>query len=544
VRNGAPIVRRAPVEDTIVTMRSHPLALLVVALATAAVCPAQLAGSYVVGPAGNFPDIASAISALTTSGVAGPVTFTVTANDTGPWSIPAFAGQGPANPVVFDAVGAITIGGTQPVLTLAGCASVTFRGFSGTFLATPSPSAFSITGSTADCSFVACDFHAPVATSGQGLIAVSSGTGFRIVDSAFGGAFEALNVNAAATGTVVERCRVLGGGNWIMRIAGPDTELVNNVITGNSSFGISCGVSGQPTSAANLKIRHNTIRITHNATTSTNQHCTLRWYTSAPGTEVTNNVLVDEFPGANGFNMWCSGAHRPAVMDFNCLWSNSTTYFPVFATVNQTFAAWQALGFDTNSIQADPLFVAPGAVPPDLSLQSTSPCAAAGTSIAAVPTDFLLAPRTVPVSIGAYEQDSGVASYTVFGAGCAGTAGVPTNTISAPPQLGTSPSITFGNLPAPNVVAVALGLSNTQYGALPLPFDLGVLGAPGCDARVSLDATLGVVGSAGTASLVFPIPNNPVFVGFVFHTQALVLDPPLNALGLSTSAAATAIVGL
>jgi hypothetical protein len=136
-----------------------------------------------------------------------------------------------------------------------------------------------------------------------------------------------------------------------------------------------------------------------------------------------------------------------------------------------------------------------------------------------------------------------VATYAVFGAGCTGTAGRPTNGISAVPQLGTTPVITFGNLPAPYIAVGVLGLSNTAAGAIPLPVDLAILGAPGCNARVSLDVTIGLAGAAGSASLQFPIANNPVFLGFAFYTQALVLDPPLNALGLSTSDAALAVVG-
>jgi len=75
-------------------MNHRLLGLLPMAL-TAATLPAQLAGAYVVGPAGNYANIAAAIAALTTTGVSGPVTFLVTANDAGPWTLPAFPGQGP-----------------------------------------------------------------------------------------------------------------------------------------------------------------------------------------------------------------------------------------------------------------------------------------------------------------------------------------------------------------------------------------------------------------------------------------------------------------
>jgi hypothetical protein len=524
----------------------HPRFLALAAVvSTAALLPAQLAGTYVVGPAGNYPNLAAAIAALTTGGVIAPVTFLVTANDSGPWTIPAIAGQGPANPIVFDAQGPITLSGGQPLLTLNGCASVTFRGFSATLATTPH--GVVVTGSTADTTFQNCDFRAPAVTSGtQAVFSLQGGTRTTIEDCTFGGMYEALNAGATSTFTTVQRCRITGGGFWIMRILGSDCVIANNEITGNSNYGISCGVTGTAGGpATNLKIWSNSFKIDHNSTTGTSQYCSLRWYTSAPGTEVVNNVLVDNFPAGVGFNMWCSGALRPQVMNNNCFWSNAATWPIVFASANQTLASWQALGFDANSIQADPQYVAPSATPADLRLQPTSPCATAGTFLLSVLTDFAQLPRTVPVSIGAHEQDGGgvTALYQVFGPGCAGTAGVPTNSMSQLPQLGTTPNIVFGNLPAPQLAIAVLGVSNTSYASIPLPVDLGILGAPGCPARVSLDVTLALAGAGGQASTPFPIPNNAIFVGFTFYTQALVFDPPLNALGLSTSDAAMAIVG-
>lgn len=523
----------------------HPrlVAVLGLCLATAHL-PAQLGGTYLVGPGGNYANLAAAIAALNSVGVAAPVTFVVTANDTGPWTIGTFPGQGPANPVSFDASGAITLGGNQPVLTLNGCANVTVRGFQGSFVG--NTNAIVVTGSTSECVFTGCNFQAPSATTGVALINFSGGTNCRIEDSTFGGAYEALNAAVANTGTIVQRCRIIGGGWRIMTLGGTDLTLVDNFITGTTNYGINAGIPGTPSSGINLKIWHNAVYINH--PTSGSQYCSLRWYSGAAGTEVVDNIFHDDYPTAttSTFNMWCSGALRPGLMDNNCFWSNQPGYTPFFASANRTLAQWQALGFDANSIQADPLFVAPQATPPDLSILPGSPCAFAGATLPAVATDFFLAPRTPPVSIGAHEQDSGgaAASYTFFGAGCAGTAGVPSNTISAPPRLGQASVITFGNLPAPYLALALVGLSNTVASFGPLPLDLVVIGAPGCLARVSLEATLFLTGSAGTATLPFATPNQAALLGFTFHTQALVIDPALNAFGASVSDAATAVVGL
>jgi len=513
-------------------------------LGATAVLPAQLAGSYTVGPGGNYLNVAAAIADLTAVGVVAPVTFIVTANDTGPWTLGAFTGQGPSNPVVFDGLGTAVISGTQPVLTLTGCASVTFRGLSGTF--TQTTNSFVVNAGTTDCSFIACDFRATVAASGAALINVLGGSGLRIEDSTFGGGYESLNVGINSSFTTVQRCKILGGGFWIMRLAGTDITLANNFITGTSNYGISAGISGSPTSGANLKIWHNSVYIDHPTTSS--QFCSLRWYSNAAGTEVVDNVFFDNYTAATAaLSMWCSGAYRPTVMNYNCFWSNRPTYFPVYASPsNRTLAQWQGLGFDLNSFQADPMYTAPSAtLTADLTLQPGSPCSATATPLPLVLTDYFLAARTAPESIGAHEQEAGpAASYVLFGAGCVGTAGVPSNSVSAPMRLGTTQTITFGNLPAPNLAIAVIGFSNTMSTMGPLPLDLTGLGAPGCFGRVSLDATTFLLGAAGSASFNFAVPSQSPLLGLPLFTQALVLDPTLNALGASTSDAAALVIGV
>lgn len=523
-------------------MPDLPVSLAVLALATA--LPAQLAGAYLVGPGGNYTNLAAAVADLNLVGVAGPVTFLVSANDTGPWTINAFPGQGAANPVSFEAFGGpITLSGTQPVLTLNGCAAVTFHGFSGTY--TNTPNAFLVNAGTADCGFTGCNFLATVGTSGAALFNLAGGTGTRIEDCTFGGSYEALNVGIGATGTLVQRCRITGGGWWIMRLAGPNTTLVNNFITGTSNYGISAGISGNTGSGANLKIHHNSIYIAHPSAGS--QYCSLRWYSNAASTEVFDNIFYDYYPSVTTsvFNMWCSSSYRPAQMNYNCFFSNQPTYVPFYASANRTFAQWQGLGFDANSLQADPMYTAPTATPADLTLQPGSLCSATGTLLPTVPLDYFLMPRTPGVSIGAHEQDNGIpAMYVPLGAGCAGSVGVPSNTASAPPRLGTNATITFGNLPAPEMAIAIFGLSNTTSAFGPLPLSLSSFGAPGCSARVSAEATVFLLGSGNAASLVMGTPNDPGLMGFSYFTQALVLDPQANAMGASISDAAQAVVGI
>ena len=89
-----------------------------------------------------------------------------------------------------------------------------------------------------------------------------------------------------------------------------------------------------------------------------------------------------------------------------------------------------------------------------------------------------------------------------------------------------------------------LGFSNTASSIGPLPVQLTPFGAPGCSARVSLDATSFLVGSGGVATYNFTVPNNQAFIGMQIFTQALALDAGINAMGAVTSDAAVATAGL
>ncbi len=135
-----------------------------------------------------------------------------------------------------------------------------------------------------------------------------------------------------------------------------------------------------------------------------------------------------------------------------------------------------------------------------------------------------------------------VSSYAVFGAGCAGTFGVPGNTANVSPRIGGTTVITVTGM-AQNVGLFMIGSSNTMWNAAPLPIDLGIVGAPGCKLRVSDDIDMFIVGSGNAARLSLSVPNSTVFLAIQFYTQCLVLDPPATALGWIASDAAAALIG-
>jgi len=139
-------------------------------------------------------------------------------------------------------------------------------------------------------------------------------------------------------------------------------------------------------------------------------------------------------------------------------------------------------------------------------------------------------------------QTGGSAGYGFFGAGCAGTLGMPHLIATSRPQLGGALAVNLDNLPISAAIMMT-GFSNTTstFGALPL--DLASYGAPGCRGRVSTDALLFVFGGGNAASWGFSIPNDPGLLAVMMFNQALVLDPGFNALGAVVSDAAGLLIG-
>ncbi|MFN6146882.1 MAG: PKD domain-containing protein [Planctomycetota bacterium] len=136
----------------------------------------------------------------------------------------------------------------------------------------------------------------------------------------------------------------------------------------------------------------------------------------------------------------------------------------------------------------------------------------------------------------------GGAAYGWFGNGCNGTLGMTSMPASAQPTLGGTLTVGLDNL-AVGLAVMVLGTSNTAGPLGPLPLDLGILGAPGCPLRVSVDATDTVVGAGTTATWNFTVPNALPLSGVKLYNQAAVLDPALNAFGFALSRAYGWILG-
>ena len=123
------------------------------------------------------------------------------------------------------------------------------------------------------------------------------------------------------------------------------------------------------------------------------------------------------------------------------------------------------------------------------------------------------------------------ASYAPFGLGCPGPSGA-TPTLFAPPGeapvIGASSLLRVSNLPLSVTVPVFIfGFSTTQAtgpaGNYPLPFDLGVLGWPGCSQLVSLNDSVYTITTTGSADHTVTLPPFAFLAGLQFHAQSLVL---------------------
>jgi hypothetical protein len=91
---------------------------------------------------------------------------------------------------------------------------------------------------------------------------------------------------------------------------------------------------------------------------------------------------------------------------------------------------------------------------------------------------------------------------------------------------------------------VYVGASKSRWGALPLPFDLGPFGAPGCGIWVSLDAALPTYSDLATGAIsVLDVPDDPRWLGRSIFLQAVTFNAYFNKLNLGTSQGLEVIPG-
>ena len=143
-----------------------------------------------------------------------------------------------------------------------------------------------------------------------------------------------------------------------------------------------------------------------------------------------------------------------------------------------------------------------------------------------------------------WEFDLGpLATFTGYGTGCPASRGVP-RLIAQPnsaPRVRNPFGILVDTLPWSAPTFLRFGLSNTNSYGLPLPFDLGVAGAPGCTLLTSIDNIIPLNNVLGSAAWSIDLPYLP---GASFYVQAVPFEPSANALGVALSNGGHGLLGL
>ena len=120
-----------------------------------------------------------------------------------------------------------------------------------------------------------------------------------------------------------------------------------------------------------------------------------------------------------------------------------------------------------------------------------------------------------------------------FGKGCHGAS---IGQAGFPKTGSTSCAVTLSGGAPSKPAFLFLGLNKDKLGGLPLPLDLGSLGAPGCSLYLApFQGFAATAGTGGAASFPVSIPNNPFLVGATLYWQWTSYDTKANALQLRFS---------
>jgi len=125
------------------------------------------------------------------------------------------------------------------------------------------------------------------------------------------------------------------------------------------------------------------------------------------------------------------------------------------------------------------------------------------------------------------------ATAVVHGSGCTGSAGPQQLSALTLPWIGSRMRAQATGMPA---LSIALGIFGFGTLSVPMPAILSP-GVPGCSLLVTPDVLVAGLPANGTFEVVYDVPSDPVFVGFVFHVQVAALE--LAPSGLITALTST-----
>lgn len=132
-----------------------------------------------------------------------------------------------------------------------------------------------------------------------------------------------------------------------------------------------------------------------------------------------------------------------------------------------------------------------------------------------------------------------------FGQGCLGSGmKTPAAELLCLPWIGSQLfDLGLAEGPAGAPVFLFVGASNASWAGLPLPWDLGPLGATGCRLQVSIHSILGTVADTlGKARVPLGIPGDPALQGRSVFFQWLLADAAANPAGLTASGGLEALL--
>ena len=262
-----------------------------------------------------------------------------------------------------------------------------------------------------------------------------------------------------------------------------------------------------------------------------------------PGTHVGKEGVAAEWMLAGSGPVTFTGTGTVGAPEFQSVTLNQSFYLPAGDYGVHVFSTDQAGGAMQVSYTNGP-----GNAPygnSDIVIHPTGVgCSVGGTNGVLGPCSF--SPRLWNGRL-TYEtcSFSGNAAAGVFSTGCANSAGVvPSLSVTATPQLGSALGLDLdAGSAAPGLAVVVVGLSRDLFNGLPLPLDLAILGAPGCNLATSVDLTTPLFTAPGSNPYSLGIPNNPSLICAPIYQQAAIQDAAANAFGFVLSNATAAVIG-
>lgn len=125
-----------------------------------------------------------------------------------------------------------------------------------------------------------------------------------------------------------------------------------------------------------------------------------------------------------------------------------------------------------------------------------------------------------------------------IGTGCFGSGGIVSLHVNNAPDVGQFVEQQISRAPSLAPSLLLVGFTNPNFALAPV-------GAPGCWLRCDPVLTFTTVATASGSGAFFnwQVPENPAAYGALLYTQGAVLDPPANALGLTTTNARRLTIG-